>query len=114
MMPKRRIAGTAMAVVLGSGLLGGGLLGGCSSSNGDVSCTLSVCTVTLDRGTEVATSVLGVKIKLVNVTGDQVTVDVGGNQVVVPTGGNEVQGGSLTIKVDKVTADQVILKISKA
>lgn len=27
---------------------------------------------------------------------------------------NEVQGGGLAIKVHKVTADQVILKISKA
>jgi hypothetical protein len=61
----------------------------------------------------VSASVLGVETKLVSVTGDQLTADAGGNQVVVPTGGSEIQGGGLNIKVDKVTADQAVLKISK-
>lgn len=109
-MLKRRFVAAVMVAALG----GGGLLVGCSSNNGDVSCSLSNCTVTLNRGADATASVLGVKIKLVSVNGDQITVDVGGNQVAVPTGGNEVQAGGLNIRVDKVTKDQVVLKISKA
>ncbi len=104
----RAVAAIVIAV------LGGGVVGGCTTKDGDVSCTLSVCTVTLDRGVDAKASVLGAEVKLVDVSGGQVTVDVGGNQLVVPTGEGEAQGGGLTVRVDKVTADQVVLKISKA
>ena len=104
----RYVAVVALAVALGGGAVG------CASKNGDVSCNLSVCTVTLDRGADAKASVLGIDVKLVNASADQVTVDGGGNQVVVPTGGGEVQAGGLNVKVDKVTADQVVLKVSKA
>jgi len=92
--------------------LGTGLLGGCSSSEG-VSCTLDTCTVALDRGVEAQTSVLGVGVRLIEVTQDQVVLEVGGSRVTLPNGGSAVQASGLSVKVQKLTGSEVVLAVSR-
>ena len=108
------IRSTAARVVLAAAL-GLGVLTGCGGEGTDVSCNLDNCTVTMDRGVNAQASVLGVDVKLVGVAAGQVTLDVEGNQVTVPTGGTggtEVAG--LSITVQEVTDDKVVLQISRA
>jgi hypothetical protein len=95
-------------------VLGTGLTAGCTTSNEDatVSCTVSSCTATFDRGVNATASVLGVDVKLVAVDEHNVTVDVAGNQLLVPVNGSQ-QAGGLVVAVDKVTDKQVVLKLSK-
>jgi hypothetical protein len=95
--------------------LAAGLLAGCSSDGADVSCNLDNCTVTMDRGVDAKTNVLGVDVKLDGVTNDQVTLEVEGNKVTIPTGGNgSADVAGLTISVQQVTSDKVVLKITKS
>ncbi len=99
---------------LAAALLAGGLITGCSTSTdgAKVSCTLSACTATFDRGVDARASVLGIDMKLVAADANQVTVDVGGSQLVVPVGGSQ-QAGGLSVTVDRVTEQQVVLKVTK-
>jgi hypothetical protein len=92
-----------------------GLLTGCGSKGADVKCNLNECTVTLDRGVDAKANVLGVDIKLVSVGNDQVTLDVGGNKVSIPTSGanGSADVGGLTVSVQQVTGDKVVLKVTK-
>src|SRR5919197_6750168 len=85
-------------------ILGTGLTAGCTTSANDatVSCAVSSCTVTFDRGADASASVLGVEVKLVGVDGQTVTVDVGGSRVEVPVNGSQEAGG-LSVTVEKVT-----------
>lgn len=96
-------------------LSGGALISACSTSTegAQVSCTLSACTTTFDRGVKATASVLGVEMKLITADEKNVTVDVGGNQLVVPVGSSQEVGG-LSVAVDKVTEQQVVLKVTKA
>jgi hypothetical protein len=110
-MIRRRLA----ALALSAALAGAGLLAGCSSDGADVSCNLNSCTVTMDRGVDAQASVLGVDITLTGVANDQVTLDVEGNSVSVPinaNGGTEV--GGLSVTVQEVTGDKVVLQVTKA
>lgn len=106
---------TVAAAIAATALItGGATLTGCSSENASTSCTLSSCTVTLQRGVDAATSVLGIEVKLVAVKDGTVTLSVGGNQVSVPTeGSTNVSESGVTVAVQSVTTDQVVLKISK-
>lgn len=99
-----------------SAAFGAALLVGCSASTetAKVSCSLQACTVTVNRGVNGSAKVLGVPVKIVDVTDTQVTVEVGGDQIVVPVDGSAQESGGLSVQVQQVTADQVILKISKA
>jgi uncharacterized lipoprotein YajG len=101
----------ALVVVLSSGAL----MAGCSTSTegARVSCTLSACTTTFDRGAKATASVLGADMRLITADEKTVTVDVGGNQLVVPVGSSQEVGG-LSVTVDKVTEQQVVLKVTKA
>jgi hypothetical protein len=59
--------------------------------------------------------VLGVDITLKGVANNQVTLDVEGNSVSIPTGGNgSTQVGGLSITVQQVTGDQVVLQVTQA
>lgn len=108
-----RKAGRTALVVLALAVAGVGAssLSGCSGKGADVSCSINNCTVTLDRGADAEASVLGIKVKLIGVENDQVTVDVGGNRLVLPVDGSGQAGGA-TVVVQKITADQVVLQIS--
>jgi hypothetical protein len=91
-----------------------GALSGCSGEGSDVSCSVNACTVTFDRGVDASASVLGIKVKLVEVKNGQVTVDVDGNQLTVPVDGSAQSGGGISVSVQKVTDDQVVLQITKS
>ena len=68
---RRRAAGLFAAVALGLAALAG-----CSSEGVDTSCSLDSCTLTFDRGVSASANILGVEVKLVDATDDQVTLDV--------------------------------------
>ncbi|MBT8227852.1 MAG: hypothetical protein HKP61_08065 [Dactylosporangium sp.] len=106
-----RLGAVAMAVALAVGLVSG-----CSSEGADVSCNLSTCTVTFDRDADAKASVLGVDVKLVGVENDQVTLDISGSQVVLPVGDSsqETETGGLSISIQEVTSDQVVLRVTQA
>ena len=109
-----RSLGTKVAAVALLIVVGGGLASGCSSQGPAVSCTLKTCTVTFDRGVDAKASVLGIDVKVVSVDGNQVTVDVGGNRLALPIGGSpQAGGGGLNVSVRSVTADKVVLQVSK-
>ncbi len=104
--------GRVVALVLM--VLSSGLALGCTTSSKDttVSCTVDSCTATFDRGVNATASILGVDVRLVAADGRNVTVDVAGKQLVVPVDGSQ-QAGGLSVAVEKVTDQQVVLKFSK-
>lgn len=89
------------------------VLAGCGGDGAKTSCSLTACTVTFDRGSDAKVSVLGVEAKLVSVQGDQVTVSVADQQVTVPVN-QTADAGGFTVGVQSVTADQVVVQISKS
>ncbi|MEV6555706.1 hypothetical protein AB0M22_08315 [Nocardia sp. NPDC051756] len=74
-------------------------------------CAVSGCTVTFDRGVNAKASVLGVDVELVAVNGNTVTLKVGGQEVSVPAGDTQPADG-LNVKVQEVTSDKVVVKLS--
>lgn len=101
----RRLTSVAAALVLGLGALTA-----CSSDN--VDCSTDACTVTFDRGVSADAEVLGVDVKLVEVDNGVVKLDVGGTVVSVPVDGSaEAQGFDITVQ--KVTDDQVVIRVQK-
>lgn len=106
-------AGRAVSFAIGLALAGVTLTG-CGGQGSDVSCSLDKCTVTFDRGVDASASLLGVDVKLKSVRDGQVTLDVGGQDVTVPVGGDaQAQAGGLTFRVDSVTDDKVVVKVSR-
>lgn len=106
---KRRIATAILTATLA-----GTLLTGCSDDAGDVSCNLSSCTVTLNRGVEGSLSVLGVDVELVEIQNGMVTLDVGGTNVTLPVGeGQGTQVAGVNVTVQQVTKDNVILQVTQ-
>jgi hypothetical protein len=109
----RRTASLLVRAAL-SAVLAAGALAGCSGDGADVDCNLDSCTVTMDRGVEANATVLGVEVKLLAVADDQVSLEVGGQKISVPvdaTTATEVAG--LEVQVQRVTGDQVVLKITR-
>jgi hypothetical protein len=99
-----------LAVTAASAVLAGALLAGCGDGT---NCSVDGCTVTFDRGVDASTSVLGVDVKLVGVKDNQVTVEAAGEQVEVPIGDTEAESNGLSFHVKEVTADKVVLKVTK-
>jgi hypothetical protein len=89
------------------------VVAGCGGEGTDTDCSLSACTVTFDRGVNASVDVLGVQAELVDVQDDQVTVEVEGQRATLPVGqSTEVEGFSVTVQ--EVTADSVVVRISRA
>jgi hypothetical protein len=112
MTPHPSARGPVVALVLM--VLSSGLAAGCTTSSKDttVSCTVDSCTATFDRGVNATASILGVDVKLVAADGRNVTVDIAGKQLAVPVDGSQ-QAGGLSVAVEKITDQQVVLKFSK-
>ncbi|WP_067832407.1 hypothetical protein [Actinomadura kijaniata] len=85
----------------------------CSSENATTDCKGNTCTVTFNRGVDASASILGVKVEMVGVQGDNVTFKVGSQQLTVPVsdGGQQADGG-VDVDVTSVTKDKVVAKIS--
>lgn len=86
-------------------------LAACSNEGSKTDCSTNKCTITLDRGADASASVLGVKVKLIKVEGDMVTLEVAGQRVTVPKGDPTESGGN-TIEVKKITDDNVVIDIA--
>ncbi|HEU5159208.1 MAG TPA: hypothetical protein VFU43_19585 [Streptosporangiaceae bacterium] len=85
---------------------------GCGGQGTETQCSLSACTVTLDRGVDAEASILGMKVQLVGVKGSQVTLNVAGQEVTVPAGGQTTAEG-FNVAVQDVTQDTVVVKVSR-
>lgn len=115
-VPGRRVRQHSVPGLVAALVLAVAVLTGCSASTegADVDCSVNSCTATFDRGVNAEVSILGIDVKLVNATDDQVTVDVAGTEVVVPAGGGSQEAGGLAVRVREVTGDTVVLEISRA
>lgn len=102
------MAGVILALLLG---LAG--LAGCGSEGVDTTCGLDQCTVTFDRGAQGEVNVLGVRAKLIEAQGDQVTLEVAGERVSLTVGQGAAEVGGLQVSLDRVTAEQVAVKIAR-
>jgi hypothetical protein len=118
-MPNRRPA--LAAVILAATLAVGGCASGADDSATDsdaapatgTSCDLSGCTVVLEQGVDARTSVLGVPVELVGVTGNQVTLKVANQQVSVPLDPNaSASVGGLAVSVQSADKNRVVLKVT--
>jgi hypothetical protein len=102
---------TLLSILFAGMVLGAAAGCGGESSGTETKCSLSACTVSFDRGVDAQASILGVKAKLVGVKGDQATLEVAGQRVTVPVGG-ETEAEGFKISVQKITKDQVTVKIA--
>lgn len=110
----RASRGSRLAAALAGVVVAGVLLTGCGGEGTDVNCSLNDCTVTFDRGVDASASVLGVGVKLESVQNGQVTLDIEGNAIQVPVNGEaEAQAGGLQFRIDSVTEDKVVVKVSR-
>ena len=110
---------TLAAALAMTGCSAGAGAGQASGSTGSTatatgtSCTWSGCTVVLQQGVDARTSVLGVPVELVGVTGNQVTLKVANQQVDVPLDPNtSAKVGGLAVSVQSVDKDRVVLKVT--
>ena len=109
LLPRLR-RGTVVAVL--ALVLAGGSLAGCGGG-GNTSCGTDGCTVTFARSGSSEVSVLGVSARLVRVDADVAQIEVAGQTVMVPVGGQTEVGG-LVVRVQEVTDQQVVVRISGA
>ncbi len=105
LIPSRRVGAALAAVVLALATLTG-----CSEN---VECGVDQCTVTLDRGVDASASVFGVEAKVIGVDGDRVTVEVAGEQLQLTVGQQAAEVGGLQVAVDRVTAEEIQLRVSR-
>jgi hypothetical protein len=110
LLPRLR-RGTAVTVL--ALVLAGGSLAGCSGGEGggNTSCGVDGCTVTFPRSGSAEVSVLGVSARLVRVDADIAQIEVAGQTVQVPVGGQTEVGG-FVVRVQEVSDQQVVVKIS--
>jgi hypothetical protein len=109
LLPRLR-RGTVVTVL--ALVLAGGPLAGCGGgSGGGTSCGVDGCTVTFARSGSAEVSVLGVTARLVRVDADIAQIEVAGQTVQVPVGGQTEVGG-FVVRVQEVTDQQVVVKIS--
>ena len=92
-------------------VLAGGALTGCGGGN--TSCGVDGCTVTFPRSGSAEVSVLGVNARLVGVDAGIAQIEVAGQTVTVPVGGQTEVGG-FVVRVEEITDQQVIVRVSGA
>ena len=109
LLPRLR-RGTVVAVL--ALVIAGGSLAGCGGG-GNTSCGTDGCTVTFARSGSSEVSVLGVSARLVRVDADVAQIEVADQTVMVPVGGQTEVGG-LVVRVQEVTDQQVVVRISGA
>lgn len=121
MTPKRcRSRGRKLPVVRtsrGPGLLVAAVLAlapltACGGESTSTQCSLTQCTVTLQRGVDASAGILGVELRLVDVSGDVVTLDVGGQQVQLRVD-QGVQVGGFQVVLQELTDTEVVVAISQ-
>ena len=108
LLPRLR-RGTAVTVL--ALVLAGGALAGCGGGN--TSCGVDGCTITFPRSGTAEVSVLGVNAKLVRVDADIAQVEIAGQTVTVPVGGQTEVAG-FVVRVEEITDQQVVVRVSGA
>ncbi|TNY34886.1 hypothetical protein [Thermomonospora catenispora] len=89
-----------------------GTVAACGGEGVTTDCSIEACTVTFDRGVEANVSILGVKVELVGVQGDSVTLRIAGQQITLPVDGwQEVEG--FGVQIQSITQEQVVVRISQ-
>ena len=107
-----RVAAVALLAVLGTGAA---TLAGCSGEGATTSCSsTSECTVTFDRKADTAkVNILGVEVSVVSATDSAVTLNVAGQEVTVNANASTSIGG-LTINVNQITDDDIVVKVTRS
>lgn len=98
-----------LAVMPMASCTGGGADGGAGSST---DCSLTQCTVTLDRSGDSMTRILGIEVRLVGVTGDQATLEVGGQQLRLRVD-QQARIAGFQVSLQDLTPQQAIIRISQ-
>jgi len=107
-MDGHRVARALLVPVLALAV-GLGALTGCGGGN--TSCGTDGCTVTFPRTGSAEVSVLGVTARLIRVDADIAQVEVAGQTVMVPVGGQTEVAG-LVVRVEQITDQQVVVRVS--
>lgn len=85
-------------------------LAACSGESSATQCSLTQCTITLDRGVSGGVGILGIQVSLVDVSGDVVTLDVGGQQVQLQVG-QSVQVAGFDVTLQELTDTQAVIVV---
>lgn len=102
----RRVAGVFVATLLSVPLAG------CGGEGTSTQCSLTECTVTLQRGVDAQVGILGADVRLVDVAGDVVTLEVAGSQVQLRV--NEgVQVAGFQVELVELTDSEAVVRISQ-
>lgn len=86
-------------------------LAGCGNEGTSTDCSLSQCTVTLERGVDGSARILGLEVRLVDVSGDQAVLDVGGQQLRLRVG-QQAQIAGFQVSLQELTEQQAVVRIS--
>lgn len=108
----RRVAQYLRAAVIAVALLLTPAIAACQFTSGDgkKKCDTQECEITIDRGVDAKTEVLGADIKLDKVEGEVVTLTISGQEVVIPKGETgSAAGHNITIK--EVNKDNVVIVV---
>ena len=100
------------ASLLIAAFLAGTPLVGCGGEGTSTRCSLSSCIVTFQRGVDANVNILGAELRLVDVTGDQATVEVAGQQVQLQVN-QRTQLGGWQLSLLRVTEQQVVVEITQ-
>jgi hypothetical protein len=102
-----------LAAPLTGVLLALGALTGCGGGGegSKTDCGLNGCTVTFSRDGTPSVSVLGINARLVSLQNGQANIEVAGQTVSVPVGG-ETQSDGFTIRVERATDSEVVVRIT--
>ncbi|MGH3570147.1 MAG: hypothetical protein ACRDRH_29900 [Pseudonocardia sp.] len=103
----RRTAATTFAVLAVT--LGG--LTACGGQGSGTDCGLDGCTITFPRSGDATVSVLGIEARLVGVEAGNAQLEVAGQTITVPVGGEAAAEG-FTVRVERVTDTEVVVRIS--
>jgi hypothetical protein len=101
---------TATALTVLALALGGATA--CGGSGTDTNCALDGCTVTFQRTGNSEVSILGVKARLLGVEGGVARLEVAGQAVTVPVGGEAAADG-FTVRVERLTDTEVVVRVSR-
>ncbi|WP_214364436.1 hypothetical protein [Pseudonocardia sp. H11422] len=104
----RRATATSLAVLALA--LGGATA--CGGQGTDTNCSIDGCTVTFQRSGNAEVSVLGIEARLVGVENGAARIEVAGQTVTVPVGGEAAADG-FTVRVERVTDTEVVVRISR-
>ena len=106
-LPLRRTARLLVAAFLAAMALVG-----CGGEGTSTQCSLNSCTVTFQRGVDAHVQILGAELRLVDVTGDQATLEVAGQQVRLQVN-QRTQVGGFELSLQQVTEQQVVVQITQ-